>query len=135
MIRLHRAPRGGLLLAAVITGLLVPAVVPAGNAGCQRAMQLQAQGLSIEDIAATLGTTVDGVHALCAAPRSVPAPAGRVAVGAAGPAPLGAAGPAPLGAAGPAPMGAAGPAPMGAAGPAPMGAAGGSGSTSTQPKR
>lgn len=133
MTRVHHSLRGSLVLAALIAGLLAPA--HADNAGCARAMQLQAQGLSLDEIAGTLGMSVDAVRGLCAAPRSVPAPAGRVAVGAAGPAPMGAAGPAPLGAAGPAPLGAAGPAPMGAAGPAPMGAAGGGGSTSTQNKR
>ena len=141
MTRVHRSLRGGLVLAALIASLHAPA--GADDGGCAQAMQLQAQGLSLEEIAATLGLSVDAVRGLCAAPHSVPAPASRVAggaagpapMGAAGPAPMGAAGPAPLGAAGPAPLGAAGPAPMGAAGPAPMGAAGGSGSTSTQIKR
>lgn len=130
MIGVHRSLRGGLVLAALIIGTATAA--PADNGGCAQAMQLQAQGLTLEEIAATLGMSVGAVRGLCAAPPSVPAAAGRVVTGAAGPAPLGAAGPAPMGAAGPAPMGAAGPAPFGAAGPAPMGAAGGS---TTQPKR
>lgn len=141
MTRVHATLRRGVAFAALTTALATP--VCANDAGCQRAMRLQAQGLSLEEIAGALGTTVDGVHALCAAPRSLPAPAGRVVVsapgpapfGAAGPAPMGAAGPAPMGAAGPAPMGAAGPAPMGAAGPAPMGAATSGGATTTQKQR
>jgi len=138
MTRVCHSLRGGLALAALTVGLVAPA--PADDRGCAQAMQLQAQGLSLEEIAHTFGMNVDGVRGLCEGPRS--APAGRVAVGAAGPAPSGAAGPAPVGAAGPAPVGAAGPAPMGAAGPAPMGAAGPApmgaargGATSTKPKR
>jgi hypothetical protein len=111
MTRVYRSLLGGLALAALTVGLVAPA--RADDQRCAQAMRLQAQGLSLGEIAHALGMSVDDVRGLCAAPRS--APAGRAAVGAAGPAPVGAAGPAPMGAAGPAPMGAAGPAPMGAA--------------------
>lgn len=119
-------------LAVLLVGA-APAL--ANNLGCEQAVQLQQQGLSVAEIAQEMGLSVAAVHSLCAQPQSVVVPQGRVPVGAAGQAPIGAAGPAPIGAAGPAPMGAAGPAPMGAAGPAPMGAAGpapiGSGGGST----
>ena len=119
---------------------LLAATAPAlANSGCEQAVRLQQEGLSVDEIARAMGLSVAAVHGLCAQPQSVVVPQGRVPVGPAGPAPLGAAGPAPFGAAGKAPMGAAGPAPMGAAGPAPMGAAGpapiGSGGGSTQIKR
>ena len=147
MTRLHRLLRGGLVLAA-LTATALPSL--ANNFGCEQAVRLQQQGLSVEEIAQAMGLSVAAVHELCVsqpAPQSVVVPNGRVPVGPAGPAPFGAAGPAPFGAAGPAPLGAAGPAPIGAAGPAPIGAAGpapigaagkapvGGGSTSTQIKR
>ena len=121
MTRLHRSLRGGLVLAA-LTATTLPAL--ANNFGCEQAVRLQQQGLSVEEIAHAMGLSVAAVHELCVAqaPQSVVVPNGRVPVGPAGPAPFGAAGPAPLGAAGPAPLGAAGPAPIGAAGPAPIGA-------------
>jgi hypothetical protein len=114
--------RSGLLAAT----LFVASAAAATNAGCEQAVRLQQQGLSVEQIAGAMGLSVGAVHNLCAqpAPRSVVVPNGRVVGGAPGPAPHGAAGPPPLGAAGPAPLGAAGPAPLGAAGPAPFGAAG-----------
>jgi len=132
MTHVHRLACGSLVLAA----LTLAAGVAQGNGpGCARALQLEAQGLTVDEIAHSMGITVAAVQSLCVSPQSVVVPAGRAPVGAAGPAPFGAAGPAPLGAAGPAPIGAAGPAPIGAAGPAPIGAAGpapiGGGTTST----
>ena len=88
------------------------AAAPASAALCARAQRLFGQGLSVNQVAAALGTS-PGVVQTCLQPRSA-APNG-----AAGPAPFGAPGPPPFGAAGPPPFGAAGPPPLGAAGPPP----------------
>ena len=126
MTLVHRALRFALPFAALIVTTTGSALA---NAGCEHALRLQQQGLSIEEIAHSMGLSIAAVNGLCGqrTAQSVVVPNGRVPVGPAGPAPMGAAGPAPMGAPGPAPMGAAGPAPMGAAGPAPIG----SGSTSS----
>lgn len=138
MTRVQQMLGGVLMLAAPIAAGVAPAT--ADNAGCEQAVRLQRHGLSIEEIAQTMGLSVAAVHGLCGRPApSAVAPNGRVVVGPAGPPPFGAAGPAPLGAAGPPPLGAAGPAPLGAAGPAPIGAAGkapvGGRSTTSQSQR
>jgi len=102
--------------------LMVVALSSPAAATCTQVRQLLSQGMSVGEVAATLGAPIAAVQT-CLQPRSTLIPANRV-MNPAGPPPLGAAGPPPLGAAGPAPLGAAGPAPRGAAGPAPHNAPG-----------
>jgi hypothetical protein len=104
----------------LLGSMIVAAAAPASAATCAQARQLLSQGLSLAEVAGTIGAPVGFVQT-CAQSRMI---TGGMSSGAAGPPPLGAAGPPPLGAAGPAPHGAPGPAPHGAPGPPPLGAAG-----------